>query len=64
MPLKKETTAAVTCPNCTTILCKVEVSNTQLEIKCRNCNKLIAVKVMEDGTVISKLKNKPRIPKD
>lgn len=64
MALKKESTVTVNCPNCGITLFKIEYSNTQLEIKCQSCKKLIAVKVLDDGTVISKLKNKPRASKD
>ena len=64
MALKKDATVTVNCPNCGITLFKIEYSNTQLEIKCQSCKKLIAVKVIDDGTVTSKLKNKPRVPKD
>lgn len=64
MALKKENTIAVTCPNCCKTLFKIEFSNTQLEIKCQNCNKLVLVKVTDDGTVTSRLKNKIKSTKD
>ena len=64
MALKKDTTITVTCPNCGITLFKIEFSNTQLEIKCQSCKKLIAVKVIDDGTVVTKLKNKPKVLKD
>jgi len=63
MTLKKST-VTVNCPNCGVTLLKIEHSNTQLELKCSGCKKLILIKAQEDGTISTKLKNKPRTTKE